>query len=95
MTLDAFLESVKEASPPAELSEKLKALWFAQKGDWERAHTVAQDIHDADGSWIHANLHREEGDLGNAQYWYRGSGRSMTGATVEEERLGMIEALLG
>ncbi len=95
MTVDAFLESVSLAEPPEVLSEKLKALWFAQKGDWERSHTVAQDIHDADGSWIHANLHREEGDLGNAQYWYRSSGRSMAGDTVEEERLGMIEELLG
>jgi hypothetical protein len=95
MTQDEFLGSVAGAEPPEGLTPKLTALWYAQKGDWERAHTVAQDMTDADGSWIHANLHREEGDLGNAQYWYRRSGRTMRGATVEEERLAMIEALLG
>ena len=95
MTEEKFLESVQGAEPPDGLSPALQALWHAHKGDWERAHTVAQDIHDADGSWILANLHRQEGDLGNAQYWYRSSGRAMSDANVEEERLEIVRELLG
>jgi hypothetical protein len=58
-------------------------LWWDAKGDWEKAHAVAQDVAGADGAWVHAYLHRKEGDAGNAAYWYRRAGRA---AAMEDSR---------
>lgn len=70
-----FAEFEKSAAPgtqvPGGLSEPLKAMWYSKAGDWKRAHEIAQDLLTPTGSWIHAFLHREEGDLPNAGYWYR------------------------
>jgi hypothetical protein len=71
MTLADFKRITADKQLPATLSPPLRALWHDAKGDWESAHTVAQDIDDATGAWIHAYLHRKEGDLANAGYWYR------------------------
>ncbi|MFZ4763311.1 MAG: hypothetical protein ACOYMN_00040 [Roseimicrobium sp.] len=59
-----------DVTPPAGLSEEALALWHAKKGNWHRAHDIAQEIHTPMGSWIHALLHLIEGDLGNAAYWF-------------------------
>jgi len=67
--------ALKDARPPAGLSEAAQALWHLKKGDWEKAHAIAQDIHDAQGAWIHGLLHLVEGDLGNARYWFAEAGR--------------------
>jgi hypothetical protein len=67
--------ALKDARPPAGLSAAAQALWHLKKGDWEKSHTIAQDIDDAQGSWIHALLHLIEGDLGNARYWFSLAGR--------------------
>jgi len=64
-----------EANGSDELDGALLALWWDGRGDWERAHEVAQEVSGADGAWIHAYLHRKEGDLANAGYWYRRAGR--------------------
>jgi len=69
MTIDEFRASVSAADPPA-VSAALRALWHDARGDWNAAHTVAQDIEDTAGAWVHAYLHRKEGDLANAAYWY-------------------------
>ncbi len=70
MKIEDFLASVESGGePPAELDDRLQALWYAEKGEWKTSHTIAQGIDTADGSWIHAYLHRVEGDLGNAGYW--------------------------
>ena len=71
MTLSDFRQSTKKAEAPAGLAPALLALWHDARGDWETAHATAQDIDDATGAWIHAYLHRKEGDLSNAGYWYR------------------------
>jgi hypothetical protein len=71
VTLDEFTRTTASAHPPTTLSKPLLSLWHAAKGDWEAAHQIAQDIDDATGAWIHAYLHRKEGDLSNAGYWYR------------------------
>ena len=60
---------------PDRLDGLLLALWWDAKGDWNRAHEIAQDVTGADGAWVHAYLHRKEGDLSNAAYWYAQAGR--------------------
>lgn len=76
MTFETFLSSVAELEdPPQSLPALLASLWHERKGDWERAHRIAQEVAGADAAWVHAYLHRREGDLGNAAYWYRRAGR--------------------
>jgi hypothetical protein len=67
--------TLKDARPPAGLGEAALALWYLKKGDWEKSHAIAQDLHDAHGAWIHALLHLVEGDLSNARYWFAEAGR--------------------
>ena len=71
--LEASIES--HDLPPTDLSPETKALWLTKKKRWEAAHEIAQDINTETGSWIHAMLHRTEGDLGNAAYWYSRAGK--------------------
>ena len=75
MTLAEFKASLSSATPPAGLSPALVALWHDGQGDWNTAHSVAQDIDGKVGAWVHAYLHRKEGDLSNASYWYRMAGK--------------------
>lgn len=97
MTMDDFLRSIQdEGEPPAGLGLELKALWLAKAGRWDEAHDLTQEMGDPNGAWIHGYLHREEGDLGNAAYWYHRAGRSMPGSGVSlaEEWREMAEELL-
>ncbi len=73
----------------------LLALWWAGQGDWDRAHEVAQDVATADGSWVHAYLHRVEGDAFNAAYWYRRAGRPVASGDLRVEWEGMVGEMLG
>jgi hypothetical protein len=93
--LASFERSLADSSPPAGLSRPLLALWHLAKGDWDRAHGVAQvDEADPDCAWVHALLHRAEGDHGNARYWYRRAGRpSATGDLAAERRAITAELL--
>jgi len=70
MTLDDFTASLSGDTPPPALPASLAAMWNDGKGDWKQAHNIAQDIPTREGSWVHAYLHRKEGDSGNANYWY-------------------------
>ena len=63
-------KSLSQPRVPADLPPILAALWHDGKGDWHKAHELAQDVPDPDGAWVHAFLHRKEGDAGNAAYWY-------------------------
>jgi len=95
VTYEDFINSVESGdAPPPDVTEPLRALWYAQKGNWDQAHRVAQGIENTDGSWVHANLHREEGDIGNARYWYSRAGRAESKKTVEEERAELIRFFL-
>jgi len=85
MHYDEFLSSLGDSRPPENLSQYLLALWHDGKGDWETSHNIAQDIYDRNGSWIHAYLHRREGDLSNARYWYRQAGRDEASVSLREE----------
>ncbi|HEX6980075.1 MAG TPA: hypothetical protein VF342_12315 [Alphaproteobacteria bacterium] len=75
MDFEAFKASLAGAAPPAGMSRALAALWHAAKGDWGTAHALAQAEDDLSGAWVHAYLHRVEGDQDNAGYWYRWAGR--------------------
>lgn len=77
MTADELDRSARhDEAPPAGLSDELRSLWLARAGRWDDAHDLCSNIPDPDGAWIHAHLHREEGDLGNAAYWYNRARRS-------------------
>ncbi len=76
------------------MSLALQALWYAAKGDWNIAHQRAQDDEGRDGSWVHAHLHRVEGDLGNAAYWDRRAGKPIATEPLNAEWEAIVEALL-
>jgi hypothetical protein len=95
MTVDEVLGSAGGAAPPAGIRPLLRALWLDARGHWGDAHQIAQDDDSADAAWVHAYLHREEGDLGNAAYWYRRAGRPVTCGPLEDERRSIAAALLG
>jgi hypothetical protein len=94
MNLDAFIQSVEDEAPPAGLADTLQSLWWDRKGDWDRAHTIAQAIPTVQGSAVHAYLHREEGVLWNADYWYRRAGRSRPDIPLEDEWRRLAEEML-
>ena len=94
MTFEAFKESLRHSSPPAGLPPLLAALWHDARGDWARAHNITQDIESSDAAWVHAYLHRKEGDLGNAGYWYRRADRQTATDALEAEWDRLVRALL-
>lgn len=73
----------------------VKALDLLGAGDWDGAHAIAQDDGSAEGSWVHAHLHRVEGDPGNAGYWYRRAGKPVASGDLAEERRAIRQALTG
>lgn len=85
MTIDQLKATLTNPAPPAGLPPAVVALWHDARGDWDAAHRVAQDIDGADGAWIHAYLHRKEGDPGNAGYWYRRAGRPPAAGSLDAE----------
>ena len=94
MTIESFKSSLSSGQPPAGVSKLLKALWYDAKGDWHTAHEIAQDIESPDGSWVHAYLHRREGDAGNAAYWYRRAGKPISHQSLADEWEGIVTELL-
>ena len=90
MTVEEFA-----ASDGSGFSGALLALWWDAKGDWEKAHEVAQDVAGADGAWVHAYLHRKEGEVGNAAYWYRRAGRAVATGDLTMEWEGIVGKMLG
>jgi hypothetical protein len=95
MNLQQFQESTNAKEPPPELPLVLAALWWDVRGDWTKAHQCAQQSDSADHAWVHAYLHRKEGDLDNARYWYGRAGRPTFDGSLEEEWREIAEALLG
>jgi hypothetical protein len=94
MTPTAFQRSLARPRPPAACPPALQALWWAAKDDWDAAHNIVMAHEDADCAWVHAHLHRVEGDLDNARYWYRRAGKRATSGAFEVERDTIIAALL-
>lgn len=94
MSIEEFRRSLTDATPPAGLGHALQSLWFEAKGDWTRAHDILQDDSSAVGAWVHAYLHRVEGDAGNAAYWYRRAGKSVSSQSLADEWNAIASALL-
>jgi hypothetical protein len=94
MTLQEFRDLLGRSEPPAGLSLALAGLWWDAKSDWKRAHESAQQDESPAGSWVHAYLHRKEGDSSNASYWYRRAGKSPAQSSFEQEWLAIAESLL-
>jgi hypothetical protein len=94
MTPDLFRTSLFADQPPAGLRPALEALWWAGKSAWDRAHALVQDEAGAEAAWVHAHLHRVEGDLANASYWYKRVGRPVASGGLEEEWSAIVAALL-
>lgn len=94
MTLEEFEASLDRDAPPAELSGPLAALWLQARGDWHAAHERVQAEHGDAAAWVHAHLHRVEGDLSNAAYWYRRARRPACEEPLQAEWAAIVEALL-
>lgn len=93
MDIAQFKESLTAEKPPETISNALQALWYDAQGDWHTAHSHAQAQEDADGSWVHAYLHRKEGDLSNAGHWYRRAGKPVATVTLDDEWESIVTAL--
>jgi hypothetical protein len=89
-----FKASLSGAAPASGLDAPLAALWWAAKGNWDAAHKIAQDQDTPDSAWVHAYLHRVEGDLGNAGYWYLRAGKPVAAGPIETEWERITSALL-
>jgi hypothetical protein len=93
-SVDDFIESLDFSHPPEELNNLLQALWFDAKGDWESAHELAQAVYTPQGAWVHAYLHRKEGDHENAKYWYGKAGKKVPDIPLGEEWRKILEDFL-
>ncbi len=91
---ETFVTTLESSTPPGGWSDALKAMWFDCKGNWEASHDIAQEMYTTHGSWIHAYLHRQEGDKFNAGYWYRQAGREFPTVSLKEEQRQLVEYFL-
>ena len=89
-----FKATLSNAKPADGLKPPLAALWWAAKGNWDEAHKIVQDEDTAEAAWVHAYLHRVEGDLGNAGYWYRKAGQPVAKDALESEWERITAALI-
>jgi hypothetical protein len=94
MTLDDFLQSLEAIEPSLDISPALAGLWWEAKGDWTRAHESAQQDKGVNGAWVHAYLHRKEGDQDNSAYWYRRAGKPTCRESLDAEWRSIAEELL-
>jgi hypothetical protein len=93
VTFEEFRATLRDVRPPG-VSPALVALWHDARGDWNASHNVAQAIDEATGSWVYAYLHRKEGDLGNAAYWYRRAGKPVATDSLDAEWARIVSTLL-
>jgi hypothetical protein len=94
ISFEDFRATLAEAAPPAGVGPALVAMWHDAKGGWEAAHRLAQSEENADGAWVHAYLHRVEGDLANAGYWYRRAGKPASEQPLPDEWTTIVQCLL-
>jgi hypothetical protein len=94
MQFEAFKQSLEQVTPPIGISIYLLSMWYDAKKDWDRAHQMVDSLDDATACWVHAYLHRKEGDVGNADYWYRRANKKRPGITLDKEWEMIVKALL-
>lgn len=94
MSFEEFLQQLSASAPDPGWSPLLKGLWYDANGDWDQSHRIVQDIHTPEAARIHAYLHRKEGDIGNADYWYSLSGTKRKDWTLEEEWNYLVKAFM-
>ena len=94
MTYREFDKSLENDEPPAGVSQLLEALWWDAKGDWNQAHEIAQTEESTDAAWVHAYLHRKEGDIANSGYWYSHAHQPRCTLPLDEEWTQIASALL-
>jgi hypothetical protein len=94
MDLGDFKKSLASSTPPPGLSVELQALWCDAKGEWDRAHGLVQDLESDAAAWVHAYLHRKEGDVSNAGYWYRRAQKPTPGTSLDSEWDAVVATLL-
>jgi hypothetical protein len=94
MTIEEFHKSLNSEHPPEGLTPSLAALWWDAKGDWTKAHESAQQDEGPAGAWVHAYLHRKEGDLSNAGYWYGRAGKPQSHIPLEGEWAEIVRDLV-
>jgi hypothetical protein len=91
MDATAFRGSLSAVAPPRGMTTAQRVLWLDRTGDWQGAHDIAQDMPGSDGYWLHAYLHRREGDIGNAGYWYRRAGKPAASGSLDDEWESLVE----
>ncbi len=94
ISFEGFLQSTKTLQVPRDLGVPLRALWYDARGDWEKAHQLAQAVDDESGAWVHAYLHRKEGDKMNAGYWYARARQPVATGGLAEEWTAIARELL-
>ncbi|CAN5632280.1 hypothetical protein BH10BAC2_BH10BAC2_14110 [soil metagenome] len=94
MELPFFQESIEDNKIPASISVYLQAMWHDGRGDWDKAHGLVDSLTDTTACWVHAYLHRKEGDLWNADYWYSKAGEERPDIMLEQEWEILVKALL-
>jgi len=93
-TIEEFKASLSSSHPPQDVSVLLQALWLDAKGDWDAAHHLIDHLEEAKAYWVHAYLHRKEGDAANAGYWYRRAGKKIPDISLQKEWEEIVDALL-
>lgn len=94
MQFDIFKESTNKTLPPAGINDYLLAMWYDANGNWGKAHSMVDHLEDTTACWVHAYLHRKEGDIWNADYWYRRANKKRPAVSLEDEWDEIVKALL-
>lgn len=94
MQLETFQQSIKNEVPPAGITVYLLSMWYDGHGNWNKAHSMVDSLEASTAYWVHAYLHRKEGDTRNADYWYRKAGRKRPDVSLQQEWETIVKALL-
>jgi hypothetical protein len=94
MQFEMFQQSIKGNEPPAGIAVYLSAMWYDGHGNWDKAHSMIDHLQDTTACWVHAYLHRKEGDIWNADYWYRKAGKIRPDVSLQQEWEIIVKALL-
>ena len=93
MKYDDFIKLTKKSEPSDNLAGIHLVIWYAVKDNWDMAHNIVQEINTETASWIHAYLHRVEGDISNAHYWYNRARQEPSSESLESELDDIIKSL--